>query len=338
MTPSRTAALRATFHSLALCALTLSLPLLTGCQLTSNAPAHPGRTAAVDLYLRGQLEAERGQLDQAVASLSQALDKNPNLSLALEARGDIYKETGDYEKAALDFHRVVTLEPHNFNATYQLGLMYQYLKRFTDAVATYQKAVEIRPLDRDANMNLAMVYTQMGQPLRGLPYAQRALEGGADATAEANLGILYYTAGYNDLAINALKKSVELNSRQPEVYANLGQLYILAGQFEQARNTLEAARDLAPSASVSERLGLAYYKLRDYVRSHAAFADSLRQDPQNVGALNGLGVVSMTESLAASPPDIEAAREALGYWDKSLKIKPDQPAIRQLVNKYTGTQ
>jgi tetratricopeptide (TPR) repeat protein len=315
--------------------LSLALP---GCSLLPGAPSHPARSGAVDLYLRGQLEAERGQLDEAVASLSQALDKNPTLSLALEARGDIYKQKGDYEKAAADFHRVTTLEPHNFNATYQLGLMYQYLKRFTDAVATYQKAVEIKPLDRDANMNLAMVYTQMGQPLRGLPYAQRAVEGGADATAQANLGILYYTAGYNDLAIAALKKSVELNSRQPEVYANLGQLYIQAGQFEQARNTLEAARDLAPSATVSERLGLAYYKLKDYIRSRAAFADSLRQDPQNVAALNGIGVVCMTESLAATPADIDAAREALAYWDKSLKIKSDQPAIRQLVNKYTGNQ
>jgi tetratricopeptide (TPR) repeat protein len=292
----------------------------------------------VDLYLRGQLEAERGQLDKAVATLSEALDRDPTMTLALEARGDLFKQKGDYEKAALDYHREVELEPHNFNANYQLGLMYQYLKRFTEAVGSYQKAVEIKPLDRDANMNLAMVYTQMGQPLRGLTYAQRAVEGGADATAMGNLGVLYATAGYNELAVNALKKSVELNSRQPEVYSNLGQLYLQNKQYEAARNTLETARDLAPSAGVSERLGVAYYKLKDYVRARGAFADALRQEPENVAALNGIGVVCMTESLASNPPDIDAAREALGYWDRSLKINGDQPAIRDLVNKYTRSQ
>ncbi len=319
-------------------ALLAALLTLPGCfLLPSNAGQSP-HAAGVDLYLRGQLEAERGELDKAVATLSHAIDKNPSMALAIEARADLYKKKGDYEKAALDYRSAVTLEPRSFDANYGLALMYQYLKRFSDAVASYQKAVEIRPLDRDANMNLAMVYTQLGQPLQGLPYAQRALEGGADAIAQANLGTLYFTAGYNDLAISALKKSVELNSRNPDVYANLAQLYLQAGKFDLARNTLETARELAPSPAVSERLGLAYYKLKDYVRAHGAFADSLRQDPQYLPALNGLGVVCMTESLAGSPPDIDAAREALGYWDRSLKLNPDQPAIRQLVNKYTGTQ
>jgi tetratricopeptide (TPR) repeat protein len=89
---------------------------------------------------------------------------------------------------------------------------------------------------------------------------------------------------------------------------------------------------------VSERLGLAFYKLKDYAHARASFSEALRQDPKNVQALNGIGVVAMTESLAANPPDIDAAREALGYWDQSLKLNPDQPAIRQLVNKYTGKQ
>ncbi|HVS72670.1 MAG TPA: tetratricopeptide repeat protein [Phycisphaerae bacterium] len=295
-----------------------------------------GRSAAVDLYLKGQLEAERGELDQAVAALSKAIEKNPDMTLALEARGDVYKRKGDYEKAASDFERETVLEPHNFNAHYELALMYQYLKRFTDAVAAYQKAVEIKPLDRDANMNLAVVYTEMGQPLRGIPYAQRATEGGGDAESYANLGVIYTSAGYTDLAMNAFKKSIEMNSRQPEVYTNLAQLYMQAGLYELARSTLEAARDLAPSPVVSERLGLAYYKLKEYGPARTAFAAALREDPNNVPALNGLGVVAMTESLAANPPDLDAAREALGYWDRSLKLKPDQPAIRQLVNKYTG--
>ncbi len=301
---------------------------------------HFTHSSTTNLYLRGQLEAERGEFDAAMASLSQAIDKNPQMSLAYIARGQIFKEKGDYQKAAGDFQKASVLEPYNFNAHYQLGLMCQYLKRFTDAIVAYQRAVEIRPLDPEANMNLAMVYTEMGQPLRGLSYAQRAVEGsGADldsANAYANLGTLYATLGNDDAAIQALKHSVELNSRQPEVYLNLGQEYLKSSRYDQARNVFQTAQKIAPSPAVSERLGLACYKLHDYAKARDAFNDALRQTPNYPQALNGLGVVAMTLSLKSTPPDLDAAREALEDWNKSLKIDPNQPAIQQLLNKYTG--
>jgi tetratricopeptide (TPR) repeat protein len=317
----------------------LAILLLAACLPACSDWHWPKPADSLDLYLKGQLDAESGKLDDALSSLSAAIDKNPNLGLAFVARGDVYEKKGDYEKAATDFHRASVLEPFNFSANYKFGLMSQYLKRFTDAIAAYQKAVEIRPLDPNANMNLAMVYTQMGEPLKGLPYAQRAVQGATDsATTNANLGILYAQIGYNDNAIASLKRSIELNSRQPEVYINLGQEYLKAQHYEQARNVLETAQDIAPSPVVSERLGYACYKLKDFKKAREAFHDALRLSADYIPALNGLGVVAMTESIASTPPDLDAAREALGYWDRSLKLNPDQPAIQKLVQKYTGTK
>jgi tetratricopeptide (TPR) repeat protein len=322
-------------HSKAVLVLALAATL-GGCFNLLYAPPK----STTDLYLEGQLEAERGNYDAAMASLSKAIEKNPSMGLAYIARGGLYKDRGDYARAADDYRKASILEPFDFNAHYQLGLMYQYLQKFVEAIAAYQKAVEIRPLDPEANMNLAMTYTEMGEPLRGLPYAQRAVQGSEDtpnsATSYANLGTLYAQLGKDGPAIDALKKSIELNSRQPEVYLNLGQEYIKIGQYPQAKNVLETARDLAPSAAISERLGLAYYKLRDLPKAREAFSDSIHQNPQYFPALNGLGVVAMTTSQMSSPPDLDAAREALAYWDRSLKLNPQQPAIQMLVNKYTG--
>jgi tetratricopeptide (TPR) repeat protein len=304
---------------------------MTGCMV---APTNP-----LDMYLKGQLEAEKGHLPAAIQSLTQAIEKNPKMGLAYVARGDAYKQSGDYAKAATDFEQAVKLEPYNFNANFQLGLMYQYLKRFADAVLSYQKAVEIRPLDAEANMNLAMAYTQLGQPLRGLPYAQRAVQGNSDSPqTHAILGILYAQIGYDSAAIDSLKRSIELNSRQPEVYVNLGQEYINAGKFDQAKNVLETARSLAPSPLVSDRLGVAFYKLQDYEQANASFQDALRLDPTYYSALNGLGVVAMSRALLTTPPDVNRAKEALAYWNRSLQIKADQDVIQKLVNKYTPAQ
>jgi len=303
---------------------------LTGCWYS---PPNP----ALDNYLKGALSAERGQLDEALNSLNKAIEKNPQLGLAFVARGDVYKQKGDYAKAAQDFEEATRIEPFNFNANYQLGLMYQYLKKYAESVRAYQKAVEIRPLDPEANMNLATVFVQNGEPLRGVSYAQRAVTGAPDdPNTHANLGILYAQLGYSELAVQSLKSSIELNSKQPEVYLNLAQEYIKASKFEQARQVLETARDIAPTTAIYERLGLVCYKLKRFADAREAYRQALQLHPDYFQALNGLGVIAMSQSLSTDPPSIDLAKEALGYWDRSLKIQPQQPVIQQLVNKYSA--
>src|SRR5262249_26505943 len=135
-----------------------------------------------------------------------------------------------------------------------------------------------------------------------------------------------------------LKRSIELNSRQPEVYVNLGQAYINSGKFDQARNVLETARQLAPSPLVYDRLGVAYYKMQEYAKADESFNEASRRDRQYFSALNGLGVVAMSKALQSSPPDVTQAKAAIGFWNQSLQIKPDQDVIQKLVNKYSPPQ
>jgi tetratricopeptide (TPR) repeat protein len=291
-----------------------------------------------DYYLQSQLESQRGNMDAAMAALSVAIEKNPDLGLAYVSRGQLLKAKGDYAEAAQDFEKATKLEPYNFNAHYQLGLMYQYLKRFEDAIAAYQKAVEIRPLDPDANMNLALTYSEIGDPKRGLPYAQKAVDGAPDsATTHANLGTLYGIVDYEDLAIDEFKKSIELNSKQPQVYVNLAAEYIKQLKWEQARQVLEDGKEFGPSPTVSERLALCYYKIGKLDKAAENYEDSLRQNPTYYQAMNGLGAVHMLRSLQSAPADIDQAHEALDLWNKSLKVEPDQPNIRQLIGQYGGT-
>ena len=290
-----------------------------------------------DYYLRSQLEAQRGHMDAAMAALSVAIEKNPELGLAYVSRGEIYKSRGNYVDAARDFEKATKIEPYNFDAHFQLGLMYQYLKRFNDAIGAYQKAVGIRPLDPDANMNLALTYSQVGDAQKGLPYAQHAVENApGSATAHANLGTLYGLLGYSALAIAEFKKSIELDSKQPEVYVNLGEEYLRLGKWEQARQVLEDGKEFGPGPAVSERLGLAYYKLGNLDKAADAYQDALRQAPSYYQAMNGLGVVHMTRSLQTSPADVAQAQEALDQWNKSLQAEPNQPVIRQLVTRFGG--
>jgi tetratricopeptide (TPR) repeat protein len=306
----------------------LGLLVAAGCDLTHS---------AVDDYLAGQLAAEKGNMDKAVADLTQAIDKNPKMGLAYMSRGEIYKARGDYTQAAGDFEHVTKIEPFNFDAFYNLGLMYQYLKRFDDSIRAYQKAVEIRPLDAQANMNLALVYTQMDQPLRGLGYAQRAVTGDdTSALTHANLGVLYAQLGYSELAIDELGKAIELGSKEPQVYLALSAEYLTLEKITPARNVLDNGRKTCPTPALLERLGYCYYKSGDLEAARTAYEQSLKLDETYFRALNGLGAVAMVQSLKSTPADTSLARQALAYWRRSVRLEPDQPRIKDLITKYAG--
>jgi tetratricopeptide (TPR) repeat protein len=296
------------------------------------------RKSAVDQLIQAELYKDQGQKEMALATLASVIEKNPKLALAYESRAKLLQEMGNYAGAADDYEKAAKLEPYNFNTHYQLGLMYQTLKKFGDSIRAYKKAVEIRPMDPEANMNLAIVYSQNGQPMDGVKYAQAAVSGGQDnAAAHANLGAIYAQLGHSDLAIDEYKRAIELDPKLSGVYLNLANEYLKQSKWEQGRQVLEEARALANSATVSERLGYAYYKLGRYDNAQQAYQDSVSVNPSYYQAMNGLGVIAMTKALTSNPANVELAKEALNQWHKSLRVEPNQPAIEKLIKKYSGT-
>jgi tetratricopeptide (TPR) repeat protein len=311
-----------------LCPLVL-FAALAGCALQTS----------TDLYLKGELEAQQGHLSAALAALNAAIKENPRLTPAYVARANIYRQQGFTEEAARDYEQAVRLEPNDFSARFQLGILYQQLKKFAQAIVTFKKAVELRPDDAEANMYLAVSYMQNGQSLQGLFYAQRTVQiDPKSAAAQANLGVLLAQCQDHPAAIEAFKRALELDGRQPEVYLDLGQEYFSTQSYEQARNVLETANSLAPSAMVSERLGATYYHLRQFDKAEAAYRAALRLDPKNVAALNGLGAVLMSQVLAAPVANVDTARAAVDFWKQSLALNKNQPAIQNLVNQYAPPQ
>jgi tetratricopeptide (TPR) repeat protein len=74
-------------------------------------------------YLRGQLEAERG--DEAAAShyFDLALEAEPALIAALSARAALRHERGDYTAAAADLRTAIEHDPDNPDLRYNLEIV-----------------------------------------------------------------------------------------------------------------------------------------------------------------------------------------------------------------------
>lgn len=288
------------------------------------------------LLKRAMQARDLGRLDEALAAFEKALETNPNLVEAHIGVGDIYHIKGDYNEAAKRYDRARQIEPRNFTANYKLGLMYHLLDRLADAVNAYLSALSIDPNNYEANLNLATAYLQLNQPSLGLPYAQRAVEiNRKSMVAWANLAAIQSALGQYDPAIDSYRAAMEWGELEPQIALGLVDAFVKTSRFQQAINTLKALNARAPSAMGYERLGYIHFKLGQYDESLAAYETAHRLDPSDPASLNGIGVNYMTRYLQGEREDKTLKRQAMDAWQRSVRVKPDQQRIIDLIARYS---
>jgi tetratricopeptide (TPR) repeat protein len=317
------------------------LPLALAGTLWLGGCSSQRQSTAISHYVRGQLDAESGKTQKALAELTAAISQNPNMVLAYEARGDIYRKQGRIHNAIDDYQHAVTLNSKSFHGWYELGVSFQAVHNFQAAVSAYQHSLQVEPKNSNAAMNLAVAYAQTGQPLFGIIYGQRALANGAKSFASlANLGAIYAEAAnvnpaYGKQAINYFRSSLELKPHQGAIYLDMAAVYLQGKHYAMASRVLKTAGKLAPSALVQERLGYAYYRMGNLPRARAAYHAALKLNANYPPALNGLGVADMAAALQSESGDPALRRKAVGYWRQSLQLNPDQPMIQKLVKRFS---
>jgi tetratricopeptide (TPR) repeat protein len=65
------------------------------------------------LCLKGLMALDNQLYDKAIASYTEAIDRDPKYSFAYLGRGDAYLAKGDLDRALRDFDQAVRLDPKN---------------------------------------------------------------------------------------------------------------------------------------------------------------------------------------------------------------------------------
>jgi len=276
-----------------------------------------------------------GLLEAAMAAFEIVLEDSPHAVDAHVGVGEIHEVRGDYEKAAENFAQAKSINPNNFKAVYKLGLMYHLLDRVRDAIEEYLQALEINPKNFDANLNLATAYLQINEPQMALPYAEAAVNlRGKNQNAHVNLGSIYSALGEHHLAIEEYRTAAELGKLEPQIAMNMANSLLKTGAYQRAVNVLGIVARAQPDAEVHERLGYAHFKLGRFDQSLEHYRKALEYDPKDTAALNGVGVNLMTKYLRGRRENLKYRNEAIEAWRKSVRIKPDQEKIIDLISRY----
>lgn len=306
-----------------------------------------GAERSIEHYVRGQILADQGKLDQALAELARAVEADPTLSIAHCAMGDIHRRQGNYNLARHSYEKSCQANPYAFRPHYNLGVVYQFLadaaqtyaeaqELLRKAVEVYVRAVTIEPDDFEANLNLSACYFSLGKHALAEKYCKAAIAVRSDRPeAYGNLGIIYDEQGRLYEAIKAYKDSLELNVHQPKLLLNLGSTYMRQRRLKSALEAFELAlREEPDSADAHEQIGTCRYHMKQYAEALGAYEKAVSLNRNSAGAYRGIGVVRMTQYLLA--PGQSALRdEALKAWHMSLELEPDQADIVRLVRKYT---
>ena len=189
-----------------------TLVVILICMLSISDPAR-----GEDAMYFYNLGLENSMANKKIHYFSQALELDPQLSVAYEKRGVLYYFQGKYSEMSGDFLRLVELDPSNSEAHLMLGLAYLKRDDYDKAVERLARAIELNP-------RLARAYGHR---------------------AEA-----YRLEGMVDEAIRDSTKAIELGDTQQatsRVYTTRAKAYSELGEIELAHADLSEAFRLDPS-------------------------------------------------------------------------------------------
>ena len=261
---------------------------LTGEETNELTKRYTDNTEAYQLYLRGRYQwnqRSKEGFERAIGYFNQAIDLDPDYALAYAGLADSHSLQGNYlranpresyakaERAAtkaveLDdlmaeghvslgflrlayerdwvaaekaLERALELNPKYSTAYHWYGLYLNTIGRSSEALAAFIRAQTLDPLSPQINAEVGLGYLNTGQYALAIEQLKKTLEMEPDfASAYAFLGLTYVHQELYEEALPAIQKATDLGG----IYQlrNLGYYYGLTGQRNKALEVIETLR------------------------------------------------------------------------------------------------
>jgi len=211
--------------------------------------------------LGAMLFHSKGDLNGAEAALRKSSELNHQNYDALiqlcqvqAARGEIEQATATGEQSLMD-------NPHQPNLLVLLGALYELKSDWKKAEDSYQKALALNSRNPVASNDLARVMLQRGENFDvALSLAQAARREQPDSPVFVDtVGWIYYQKGVYPLAISNLQEALKLQGKNaladnPDIHYHLGLAFEKTSQPALARQQFEQVLKLNPNYRNAEEI------------------------------------------------------------------------------------
>ncbi len=244
----------------------------------------------------GVLAMKDGRYDASRASLSKALEMDPDYVDGLNNMSALNIKQHRYEEARACLARVLAKHPDQVDALTNLGKMDLDEGRYDEAVTCLTRALEIKPEHVEALNNMGVLAIKQGRHDEARTWLARVLKlNPRQADAFSNLGMVDLAEGHQDDARTHLTEALRLKPDHAQALCNLGVLDMNQGRDDEAAAWLKKAADLDPNyADAVNKLGALAAKQGRYEEALRQLGRALEMDPQCAEARNSLAWLHAT--------------------------------------------
>jgi tetratricopeptide (TPR) repeat protein len=272
-----------------------------------------------------------GDLAGAEIGYRRILAADPSRADARHSLGLIYFQRGQFQDAVAELSEAVELSPGSAAAHNHLGAAMVQMGELAAAVTELRKATELDPGSAEAHFNLGCALRAQHDPAAALASFQRAVELGPDfAPAWFNLGNELRQQKRLDDAMAAFRRVLAIQPGHEKATRSLAltlaetaEVLKDQGQLETAHTHLSEAIQLRPELpELRVRSGLILQALDQPVKAEAAYREALQLRPEFPEALGNLA-----GALSAQ----RRHEEAVEACDTALRLRQEFPEV--MVNR-----
>jgi tetratricopeptide (TPR) repeat protein len=273
---------------------------------------------------------------EAIPLLEQfARDPNESVRQDLfELLGELYEQNGETDKAIEQYKRSLVIDAGEPRNHFNLANMQLRAKRGGDAVETMEKARRKFPERPDVTLGLALALSAAKRHADAMKIFAVVVEEAKGRNEQLIDGEFYFKwgaaaeqAGQVDKAVELLKKSISLNPEVPEAYNYLGYMWVDRGQnVEEAGQLIRKALEMSPdNGAYLDSLGWYYFKVGKFEQAKKELLSALDKLTEEDAVV--------FDHLADACDQLGSHAEAIKYWERALKLKPEEPAkIQQKID------
>jgi tetratricopeptide (TPR) repeat protein len=314
------------------------------------------------IYNKGVTLAQLGQTSEAITCYDKLLEMNPRDADAWCSKGDVLFESNNFEEALRAYDKSIEIDPKDETAWNNRGLTLVKLNRLAEAVESYDKALEINPKVEKIWSNKGLVIARMreneekvdllkiastmpaedkvssllqskpAEKVEAMPERQEVKpdpfigepEPEANITNDLKAMILDSMPAENKIDPLISRHTVQ----QPDIFSNKQD----SKPLQVNDNSDSKAVDTAGIEKIVVRVGEDEEKVPvirvDQVRQDVQSANSSPESPQHEVA-NSTNVKKSDENLVLGNAMYSKGQyqEAIGYFDKSLQLDPENNTI-----------
>ncbi|WP_187144383.1 tetratricopeptide repeat protein [Microvirga massiliensis] len=115
---------------------------------------------------RGEIYHRAGNLDQAIADLSVAIRLDASQAFRFHSRANALKDNGELERALRDYSEAIRLDPTRGFRFFSRAVVYRDLHRYDEAIADFAAVIRLEPNNASALMERGLAYAIKGDLMR----------------------------------------------------------------------------------------------------------------------------------------------------------------------------